>query len=57
MGAEEMHSISELIDAVLKGVIVVTNSEYRIDESLSSEIRNKVKQLCGRFPMRYNNSR
>jgi glycine hydroxymethyltransferase len=52
MGAAEMHSISELIDAVLKGVRVVTNSEYRIDESLSSEIRNKVKQLCGRFPMR-----
>jgi glycine hydroxymethyltransferase len=51
MGAAEMHSISELIDAVLKGVIVVTNTEYRIDESLSSEIRNKVRQLCGRFPM------
>jgi len=52
MGAAEMHSISELIDAVLKGVRVVTNNEYRIDESLSSEIRNKVRQLCGRFPMR-----
>ena len=52
MGAAEMHSISELIDAVLKGVKVVTNSEYRIDESLGSEIRNKVKQLCGRFPTR-----
>jgi len=52
MGAAEMHSISELIDAVLKGVKVVTNSEYRIDESLSREVRNKVKQLCGRFPMR-----
>jgi glycine hydroxymethyltransferase len=51
MGAAEMHSISELIDAVLKGVKVVTDSEYRIDESLGSEIRNKVKQLCGRFPM------
>ena len=52
MGAAEMHGISELIDAVLKGVRVVTNSEYRIDESLSSEIRNKVKQLCGMFPVR-----
>jgi len=52
MGAAEMHSISELINAVLKGVKVLTNSEYRIDESLSSEIRNKVKQLCSRFPMR-----
>jgi glycine hydroxymethyltransferase len=52
MGAVEMHSISELIDTVLKGVRVVTNSEYRIDESLRSEIRNKIKQLCSRFPMR-----
>ncbi|OHB64677.1 MAG: hypothetical protein A2168_02975 [Planctomycetes bacterium RBG_13_50_24] len=52
MGSAEMHSISELIDAVFKGVRVVTNTEYEIDESLRSEIRNKVKQLCGRFPMR-----
>jgi glycine hydroxymethyltransferase len=52
MGPAEMHSISELIDAVLKEVGVVTNTEYRIDESLSSEIRNKIRQLCGRFPMR-----
>jgi glycine hydroxymethyltransferase len=52
MGPEQMKSISELIDAVLKGVIVITNSEYRIDESLRSEIRSKVRQLCLRFPMR-----
>ncbi len=52
MGAAEMHRISELIDAVLKGVRVVTNSEYRINESLSSEIRNKVMQLCRKFPLR-----
>jgi len=52
MGAAEMHSISELINAVLKGVKVLTNSEYQIDESFRSEIRDKVRQLCGRFPMR-----
>jgi glycine hydroxymethyltransferase len=52
MGAEQMHSVSELIDAVLKGVNIETNSRYRIDESLRSEIRDKVRQLCGRFPMR-----
>jgi len=52
MGAAEMQSVSELIDAVLKGVRVVTNSEYRIDESLGSEIRNKVRELCCKFPMR-----
>lgn len=52
MGAAEMNIISELINAVLKGVRVVTDSEYRIDESLCYEIKNKVRQLCGRFPMR-----
>ena len=52
MKSAEMHSISKLIDAVLKDVKVVTNREYRIDESLRGEIRNKVKQLCSRFPMR-----
>ena len=51
MGAEQMRSISELIDAALKGVKVETNSEYRIDESFRSEIRDKVRQLCGRFPL------
>ena len=51
MGAAQMHTISDLIDAVLKGVRVETNNEYHIDESLSSEIRDKVKQLCSRFPM------
>jgi glycine hydroxymethyltransferase len=51
MGPEQMKSVSEMIDAVLKGLIVVTNTEYRIDESLKSEIRSKVRQLCDRFPM------
>jgi len=52
MGAAEMDSISALIDAVLKGVRVITNSEYQMDVPLSNEVRNKVKQLCGKFPMR-----
>jgi glycine hydroxymethyltransferase len=52
MGPEQMQIISELIDAVLKGVRVVSNTEYQVDESLRSEIINKVRQLCDRFPMR-----
>jgi glycine hydroxymethyltransferase len=51
MGSKQMHNISELIDTVLKGVEVETNSQYRIEESLRSEIRDKVRQLCSRFPM------
>jgi len=51
MGAKEMESISALIGAVLKKVEIISDSEYKIDESFSSEIRDKVKQLCNRFPL------
>jgi glycine hydroxymethyltransferase len=53
MGPAEMGSISALVDVVLKEVKVKSDSEYEIDKSLRDEVRNKVKQLCGRFPMRY----
>ncbi|MBW7991098.1 MAG: serine hydroxymethyltransferase [Planctomycetes bacterium] len=52
MGSAEMGSISALIDAVLKEVKVKSDSEYEIDKSLRDETKDKVKQLCGRFPMR-----
>lgn len=51
MGTKEMESISALIGAVLKRVEIISDSEYKIDESFSSEIRDKVKQLCSRFPL------
>jgi glycine hydroxymethyltransferase len=51
MGAEQMHNISKLIDEVLKGVKIEINSQHCTDESLCSEIRDRVKQLCSRFPM------
>lgn len=53
MGLAEMGSISALIDLVLKEVKVKSDSEYEIDKSQRDEVRDKVKQLCGRFPMRY----
>lgn len=52
MGAAEMDSISALIDAVLKPVRVTASGEYEINESLRNEIRDKVRQLCSKFPMR-----
>ena len=52
MGTEEMEGISALIDAVLKGVEVVSDGEYRIAGSLREQTQTKVKDLCGRFPMR-----
>ena len=52
MGLAEIKSISVLIDIVLKDVRVKSDSDYEIDKSLRDEVRDKVKQLCGRFPMR-----
>ena len=51
MGSKEMDGITKMMDAVLKEVEIVSSSEYKIDESFKEEIRNKVKDLCARFPM------
>ncbi len=52
MGSKEIDSIAELIDVVLRDVKVKSDSEFEIDNGLRDEVREKVKQLCGRFPMR-----
>ena len=51
MGTEEMEGITVLIDAVLKGVEVVSDGGYRIAGSLKEQTLGKVKDLCSRFPM------
>jgi glycine hydroxymethyltransferase len=51
MGSKEMDTISGLLNATLKQVEVVTESEYKMDESFRQEKRNQVKELCTRFPM------
>jgi len=52
MGDKEMGSISPMIDAVLKAVKIISDTEYEVDESFKNEMRDKVKALCGKFPMR-----
>jgi len=47
-----MDRASELIDAVLRKVKIISDREYEMDESLRNDIRDKVKQLCYRFPIR-----
>ncbi len=49
MGAEEMDSIAVLIDEVLKGVKIISDSEYSLDESFKEQMRNRVKDLCSKF--------
>jgi len=51
MGPEEMHAIAQLIDAVLRKVEIISDAEYRIDESFQNQIRRKVEALCSKFPM------
>ncbi len=52
MGPEEMDRISVLMDAVLKSVSIISNNQYELKKSFRDNIRDKVKQLCCRFPMR-----
>ena len=52
MGPKEMDRICTIIDTILKKVEIITDSEYRIDASFTKQIREKVKDLCNRFPMR-----
>lgn len=51
MGVKEMNSISALIDAVLKKVKIVSDNDYRIDESFKEKMKEQVKDLCSKFPM------
>ncbi len=46
MGVKEMDEISVLIDAILKAVEIISEREYKIDESFKEEKRNEVKELC-----------
>ncbi|MHC4475550.1 MAG: serine hydroxymethyltransferase [Planctomycetota bacterium] len=52
MGPKEMDEASEIIDAVLKSVEIISDTEYKIGEPFRQEIRSHVKDLCGRFPIR-----
>lgn len=51
MGTEQMDIISNLIDAVLKNVTILSDSKYEIDESFMQDMRDKVERLCERFPL------
>lgn len=52
MGGEQMQSIAELINAVLKHVKIISETEYKIDSSFREQIRAKAAELCYEFPMR-----
>jgi glycine hydroxymethyltransferase len=52
MGKQEMNDISGLMDAVLRAMQIVSEAEYRIDKPLADGVKDKVRELCRKFPMR-----
>ena len=52
MGTKEMDRTSVLIDAVLKSVNIISGSEYELKKSFRDNIKDKVRELCSRFPVR-----
>ena len=52
MGHEQMDAISGLIDAVLRGIETVSDTEYNLDDSLKTNVKEKVARLSREFPMR-----
>jgi len=52
MGPEEMRTIAQLVDAVLRTVDITNDTEYKLDQSFKNSIGQKVKTLCSKFPMR-----
>jgi len=52
IGTNEMDSISVLIDKVLRAVEIISDTQYKMNKSLKNETRDKVQELCGKFPMR-----
>ncbi|MBA7667349.1 Serine hydroxymethyltransferase [subsurface metagenome] len=52
MGADEMGKVSRLTDAILKRVKIINDTEYKMDESFKKGSRDRVKELCRKFPVR-----
>jgi len=51
MGPAQMELIARLVDSVLKRVEILDTKHYRLDESFQADVRQRVQDLCARFPM------
>ncbi len=51
MGPDQMHSIALLIDSALRKVEIISDAEFRIDESFRNKTLARVEELCSKFPM------
>lgn len=51
MGRTQMAEIAQLVDSVLSRVEVLDPKHYRLDETLQAETRQRVEDLCTRYPL------
>jgi glycine hydroxymethyltransferase len=52
MGSEQMQTIAALIDAVLRGIEIISETEYKIKDTLKTNVKEEVVNLSRQFPMR-----
>jgi len=51
MGPAQMEEIARLLDSVLTKVEIQDPTHYRLDKSLQADVKQRVQDLCTRFPM------
>jgi len=51
MQAKQMQLIAEMIKAVLDQVHIVSDTDYRLDESFALEASDQVRELCQAYPL------
>jgi len=51
MDQAQMEQIARLVDKVLRGVEIVDTKHYRLDDTLQTDTRQYVRDLCARFPV------
>jgi len=49
MGAEQMNRIAASMDAVLKNVEIISDSEYKMDPVFKQQVKDRINDLCAGF--------
>jgi len=52
MSPEQMQTIAALIDTVLRGIEIIGEAEFTIENTLKMSVKEQVVDLCRQFPMR-----
>jgi glycine hydroxymethyltransferase len=52
MGRPQMHTVAQWVDEVLTRVEIQGDRQYHLDPAFQNEMKERVQELCTRFPMR-----